>query len=95
MNHGLPRWAHRHLSRCAAPDSGRSLRSARVPPVNYLDKPPSNEPGSGFNRQKRTKWVKIQPALTPEIRVQRNARVIQVTNRTFYRGSLIERAPRG
>ena len=33
-------------------------------------------------------------ATVPEIRVQRNARVIQVSNATFYRGSLIKRAPR-
>jgi hypothetical protein len=30
----------------------------------------------------------------PEIRVERNARVIQVSNATFYKGSLIKRAPR-
>jgi len=29
----------------------------------------------------------------PEIRVQRNARVIQVSNATFYRGSLVRRVP--
>ena len=32
-------------------------------------------------------------ATVPEIRVQRNARVVQVTNMTFYRGSLIKRSP--
>jgi hypothetical protein len=31
-------------------------------------------------------------ATVPEIRVQRNVRVIQVSNVTFYRGSLIKRA---
>jgi hypothetical protein len=31
----------------------------------------------------------------PELRVQRNARVIQVRNFTFYRHSLVERAPEG
>ena len=36
---GLPRWANRYLPRCAASDSWRSLRSARVPPVRYRDKP--------------------------------------------------------
>ncbi len=64
MNQGLPRWVHRDLPRSAAPDSWRSLRSARVPPVDYLDKPRSNERGSGFNRRYSGKWVKIQPALT-------------------------------
>ena len=37
----------------AASDSWRSLRYARVPPVDYRDKPPSNETGSGFNRRNR------------------------------------------
>jgi hypothetical protein len=31
----------------------------------------------------------------PEIRVRRNAKVIQVRDRTFYRGSLVEKAPAG
>ena len=35
----LPRWVHRDLPRSAPPDSWRSLRCARVPPVDYLDKP--------------------------------------------------------
>jgi hypothetical protein len=42
----------------------RSLRYARVPPMDYLDKPRSNERGSGFNRRNRAEWVRIQPALT-------------------------------
>src|SRR5439155_6960447 len=43
---GLPRWANRHLPRCATSDSWRSLRSARVPPVRYRDKPePTPERG--------------------------------------------------
>ena len=36
---GLLRWANSHLPRCAAADSWRSLRAARVPPVRYRDKP--------------------------------------------------------
>src|SRR3989475_5317510 len=40
MTRSLPRWVHRNLPRAAPPDSWRSLRSARVPPVHYLDKPP-------------------------------------------------------
>ena len=38
MTRSLPRWVHRNLPRAAPPDSWRSLRSARVPPVHYLDK---------------------------------------------------------
>ena len=45
-------------------NSWRSLRYARVPPVDYREKPPSNETGSRFNRRNRPKWVRIQPALT-------------------------------
>jgi hypothetical protein len=41
------------LPRSAASDSWRSLRYAQVPPVDYRDKPPSNETGSGFNRRNR------------------------------------------
>ena len=62
MNQGLPRWVHRDLPRSAAPDSWRSLRYARVPPMDYLDKPKATsvgqdsigdtaESGSGFNRR--------------------------------------------
>src|SRR5437879_5145127 len=41
-----PRWANRHLPRCATSDSWRSLRSARVPPIRYRDKPePTPERG--------------------------------------------------
>jgi hypothetical protein len=36
---GLPRWVHRDLPRSAPPDAWRSLRSARVLRVAYLDKP--------------------------------------------------------
>ena len=36
---GLPRWVHRYPPRIAPPDSWRSLRDARVPPMDYLDKP--------------------------------------------------------
>ena len=39
MTGSLPRWVHRDLPHAAPPDSWRSLRSARVPPVHYLDKP--------------------------------------------------------
>jgi hypothetical protein len=48
MTRSLPRWVHRHLPRAAPPDSGRSLRSARVPPVDYLDKPPHRISGQPF-----------------------------------------------
>jgi hypothetical protein len=39
MTRSLPRWVHKDLPRAAPPDSWRSLRRARVPPVDYLDKP--------------------------------------------------------
>jgi hypothetical protein len=39
ITRSLSRWVHRDLPRAAPPDSWRSLRSARVPPVHYLDKP--------------------------------------------------------
>ena len=67
MSQGLPRWVHRDLPRSAAPDSWRSLRYARVPPMDYLDKPPINECGPAFNRRRSAKWVSIQPALTREV----------------------------
>src|SRR5205807_10123473 len=38
MTTSLPRWVHRDPPRAASPDSWWSLRSARVPPVHYLDK---------------------------------------------------------
>ena len=38
MTRSLPGWVHRNLPRAAPPDSWRSRRSARVPPVHYLDK---------------------------------------------------------
>src|ERR1700730_13621972 len=46
------------------PDSWWSLRCARVPPVDYLDKPRISEHGSRFNRHRGAMWVRIQPALT-------------------------------
>jgi hypothetical protein len=63
MTRSLPRWVHRHLPRAAPPDSWRSLRSARVPPVDYLDKPlrlslgatPLN-PGVQFSMSKRVQF---------------------------------------
>jgi hypothetical protein len=55
MNQGLPRWVHRVLPRSAAPGAWRSLRYARVPPMDYLHKPPINERGSRFNRRNRAK----------------------------------------
>jgi hypothetical protein len=39
MTRSLSRWAHSDLPRATPPDSWRSLRSARVPPMDYLDKP--------------------------------------------------------
>jgi transposase len=50
MTRSLPRWAHRDLPRAAPPDSWRSLRSARVPPMHYLDKLPRPSLGAGKNR---------------------------------------------
>jgi hypothetical protein len=35
----LPRWVHRPLPRFAPPAAREALRSARVPSVDYLDKP--------------------------------------------------------
>jgi len=59
MTKSLPRWVHRNLPRAAPPDSWRSLRSARVPPVHYLDKPirsslgaTSLKPGVQFSMSK-------------------------------------------
>jgi hypothetical protein len=63
-DHGLPRSVHSDLPRSATSDSWRSLRSARAPPMDYRDKPPSTETGSRFNRRNRAKRVRIQPALT-------------------------------
>ena len=34
----LPRWVHRPLPRFAPPATREALRSARVPPMDYLDK---------------------------------------------------------
>jgi len=59
MTRSLPRRVHRNLPRAAPPDSWRSLRSARVPPMHYLDK--LHRPslgamgGSGFDRRNATK----------------------------------------
>src|ERR1700751_1606627 len=47
MPTGLPRGVHSHRPRAAPPDSWRSLRSARVPPMHYLDKPPRPSLGAG------------------------------------------------
>src|SRR5262249_8971652 len=59
----LPRWAHRNLPRAAPPDCWQSLRSARVPPVHYLDKPlrlslgaTSHNPGVQFSMSKRVQF---------------------------------------
>jgi hypothetical protein len=62
----LRRRLHDH-PRFAASDSWRSLRYARVCRMNYRDKLASKETGSTFNRRHRAKWVRIQPALTPEL----------------------------
>ena len=65
MTRSLPRWVHRNLPRAAPPDSWRSLRSARVPPVHYLDKLPrpslgatSLNPGVQFSMSKRVQFRK-------------------------------------
>jgi hypothetical protein len=39
LNRGSPTGAHRTPPRIAAPDSWRSLRDARVPPVDSVDDP--------------------------------------------------------
>jgi hypothetical protein len=63
MTRSLPRWVHRNLPRAAPPDSWRSLRSARVPPVHYLDKLPrpslgatSLNSGGQFSMSKRVQF---------------------------------------
>jgi hypothetical protein len=63
VTRSLPRWVHRNLPRAAPPDSWRSLRSARVPPVHYLDKLPrpslgatSLNPGVQFSMSKRVQF---------------------------------------
>jgi hypothetical protein len=48
---GLPRRVHRHLPRAAPPDSWRSLRGARVPPVHCLDKPSEHTKGVNIGRR--------------------------------------------
>src|SRR5439155_18436766 len=55
MTRSLPRWVHRNPPGAAPPDSWRSLRSARVPPMHYLDKP--RRPSIGT-----IGWVRIQSA---------------------------------
>jgi hypothetical protein len=62
--------APEHLPRAAPPVSRRSLRSARVPPMHYLDKLPrpslgaGKQGGSELDRRTSPKWLRIQPALT-------------------------------
>jgi hypothetical protein len=63
MTRSLPRWVHQNPPRIAPPDSWRSLRDARVPPVHYLDKPPrrnleetSLNPGVQFSMSKRVQF---------------------------------------
>ena len=63
MTTSLPRWVHRNLPRAAPPDCWQSLRSARVPPVHYLDKPlrlslgaTSHNPGVQFSMSKRVQF---------------------------------------
>src|SRR5438876_5165890 len=55
MTRSLPRWVHRNPPRAAPPDSWRSLRSARVPPMHYLDKP--HRPSLGA-----IEWVRVRSA---------------------------------
>jgi hypothetical protein len=55
MTRSLPRWVHRNPPRAAPPDSWRSLRSARVPPMHYLDKP--HRPSLAA-----IEWVRIRSA---------------------------------
>ena len=62
MTRSLPRWVHRNLPRAAPPDSWRSLRSARVPPMHYLDKLPRRRLGAG-----KTVWVRIKSANQPKV----------------------------
>jgi hypothetical protein len=63
MTRSLTRWVHRNLPRAAPPGSWRSRRSARVPPVHYLDKPlrpslgaTSLNPGVQFSMSKRVQF---------------------------------------
>jgi hypothetical protein len=55
---GLPSWVHRDLSRAAPPDSRRSLRGARVPPVHYRDKLSKLTKGVNIGRRSRVKIVR-------------------------------------
>jgi hypothetical protein len=55
---GLPSWVHRDLPRAAPPDSRRSLRGARVPPVHYRDKPSKLTKGVNIGRRSRVKIVR-------------------------------------
>jgi hypothetical protein len=60
MTRSLPRWVHRNSPRAAAPDSWRSLRSARVPPMHYLDT--LHRPSIG-----PIGWVRIQSATLTKV----------------------------
>jgi hypothetical protein len=74
MTTSLPRWVHRNLPRAAPPDSWQSLRSARVPPVHYLDKPlrlslgaTSHNPGVQFSMSKRVQFrMSVDSPITGE-----------------------------
>ena len=55
MTRSLSRWVHRDPPRAAPPDSWRSLRSARVPPMHYPDK--QHRPSLGA-----IEWVRIRSA---------------------------------
>ena len=60
MTKCLPRWVHRNPPRVASPDSWRSLRSARVPPMHYPDK--LHRPSIGA-----IGWVRIQSAKSAKV----------------------------
>jgi len=76
MTTSLPRWVHRNLPRAAPPDCWQSLRSARVPPVHYLDKPlrlslgaTSHNPGVQFSMSKRVQFrMSVDSLLPPQPR---------------------------
>src|SRR5438445_13472194 len=83
MTRSLPRWVHRNLPRAAPPDSWRSLRSARVPPVHYLDKLPrpslgatSLNPGVQFSMSKRVQFRTSVDSIQREF--DRDGRVVAV-----------------
>jgi hypothetical protein len=56
MTRSLPSWVHRNPPRAAPPDSWRSLRSVRVPPVHYLDN--LRRPSLGATRRVRIQSAK-------------------------------------